>query len=714
MKPMNKAIRVAIQIAGFVTASFALAILCFAGEQGNEGEKTEFFRAPWNAEILGTGAVRPNAAQWAWGEANMVKTRKVKLNPLGLARVNEARQKRGLPPLKARPETIAEVGDEVVGAAAPDAASEASTVGSSVLPSYVDNSTLKYFPPIRSQGSLGSCAQFSAVYYTLTHMTAMARDWDAKNGGDSYRFSPKWTYNMLNGGANVGTWHYDAYSIAMKHGVATWAEFPYDSDYRAWCLNPAVWRNALNVRAAQAGKVLDVDTDTGLSQLKQLLANGYVLNFATYISSWQWKSISDDPSTTADDPFVGRSCVYMVNGTSGGHAMTIVGYNDDIWVDINSDGAVQASEKGALRIANSWGTSWNEAGFAWVSYQALRTRNPAYTSEGLFWYDEATWFTARPSYQPQMIAEFTLSHAKRNQLVLSLGVGSVGDSLPGTTWYPNKVLYYSGGAYAFDGTSVACDGTFCLDFSDIAPTTSGAKRYFLRVYDSTTGDPATVKSWRLLDLANNVEVPGAGLPQTVDAATLYAYVDYDRAGGDLPPVANIVADPTSGPYPLPVTLDGSGSYDPDGQIVSYEWDFGDGSAATGNRIQHQYNTPGKYNATLTVTDNLGAKSTSAVTIVVTDPYTVAAPSNLSVKASSRTITLSWTDNSDNETEFCIEYAVRAKTGPGPYYELARVPANQTSYSYGASAGTYYYRVRACNANTGVCSTYSNVVSIRVK
>ena len=68
----------------------------------------------------------------------------------------------------------------------------------------MDNSTLRYFPPIRSQGSLGSCGQFSSVYYTLTHMTALARNWDAKSGGDSYRFSPKWTYNMLNGGENVG------------------------------------------------------------------------------------------------------------------------------------------------------------------------------------------------------------------------------------------------------------------------------------------------------------------------------------------------------------------------------------------------------------------------------------------------------------------------------------------------------------------------------
>src|SRR5204863_4321126 len=136
--------------------------------------------------------------------------------------------------------------------------------------------------------------------------------------------------------------------------------------------------------------------------------NGYVLNFATYINSWQWNTIGNDPAITSDDAFAGKACAYMVNGSSGGHAMTIVGFNDDIWVDLNGDGLVTANEKGALRIANSWGTGWGEAGFCWVSYQALRTPNPAYASEGLFWYNEATWITARSTYQPKAIAQFTV------------------------------------------------------------------------------------------------------------------------------------------------------------------------------------------------------------------------------------------------------------------------------------------------------------------
>ena len=38
--------------------------------------------------------------------------------------------------------------------------------------------------------------------------------------------------------------------------------------------------------------------------------------------------------------------------------MTLVGYNDNIWVDINHDGKIQTGEKGAFKIANSWGADY--------------------------------------------------------------------------------------------------------------------------------------------------------------------------------------------------------------------------------------------------------------------------------------------------------------------------------------------------------------------
>jgi PKD repeat protein len=70
-----------------------------------------------------------------------------------------------------------------------------------------------------------------------------------------------------------------------------------------------------------------------------------------------------------------------------------------------------------------------------------------------------------------------------------------------------------------------------------------------------------------------------------------------------------------------VDLDASGSHDPDGRVVSYEWSFGDGGTAQGVTTTHAYVAPGTYNITLTVTDETGmaGSKTSPVQIIDTKP-----------------------------------------------------------------------------------------------
>jgi len=60
----------------------------------------------------------------------------------------------------------------------------------------------------------------------------------------------------------------------------------------------------------------------------------------------------------------------------------------------------------------------------------------------------------------------------------------------------------------------------------------------------------------------------------------------------------------------------SGSIDPDGSIVAYLWDFGDGSNATGPLASHPYSKDGSYKATLTVTDDRGGSGSSSLNITV--------------------------------------------------------------------------------------------------
>ena len=89
------------------------------------------------------------------------------------------------------------------------------------------------------------------------------------------------------------------------------------------------------------------------------------------------------------------------------------------------------------------------------------------------------------------------------------------------------------------------------------------------------------------------------------------------------PVAVASANLTSGAEPLTVQFNGGGSYDLDGTIAGFAWDFGDGSTANSADPSHTYATRGLFTATLTVTDNSGLAGSSSLVITVTAPPTAA-------------------------------------------------------------------------------------------
>ncbi len=90
-----------------------------------------------------------------------------------------------------------------------------------------------------------------------------------------------------------------------------------------------------------------------------------------------------------------------------------------------------------------------------------------------------------------------------------------------------------------------------------------------------------------------------------------------------PPLVAMSATPQSGTVPLAVSFSSTGSSDPDGAIVAYEWSFGDGSGtATSPTASHTYTAAGTYAATLKLTDNSGLTSTKSVTITAEAPVAV--------------------------------------------------------------------------------------------
>ena len=84
--------------------------------------------------------------------------------------------------------------------------------------------------------------------------------------------------------------------------------------------------------------------------------------------------------------------------------------------------------------------------------------------------------------------------------------------------------------------------------------------------------------------------------------------------GNQPPVAVIDVPTTEAFLGFSLPFDGSGSYDPDGEVVSYEWNFDDGTTFSGVNVEHAFLQSRMYTVTLTVTDNDGETGTSSIVI----------------------------------------------------------------------------------------------------
>ncbi|HEY3260344.1 MAG TPA: PQQ-dependent sugar dehydrogenase [Pseudonocardiaceae bacterium] len=83
--------------------------------------------------------------------------------------------------------------------------------------------------------------------------------------------------------------------------------------------------------------------------------------------------------------------------------------------------------------------------------------------------------------------------------------------------------------------------------------------------------------------------------------------------GNNPPAADIQA--TNDPSTRTVAFDGSGSTDPNGDALSYQWDFGDGTTGAGSAPAHTYRAgQERFTVRLTVTDPLGASGTAQLTV----------------------------------------------------------------------------------------------------
>ncbi|WDD97196.1 M43 family zinc metalloprotease [Thalassomonas actiniarum] len=150
---------------------------------------------------------------------------------------------------------------------------------------------------------------------------------------------------------------------------------------------------------------------------------------------------------------------------------------------------------------------------------------------------------------------------------------------------------------------------------------SGDPDIYVRKGQKPTNDNYDCRPFSAPKMAEYCEISGGGTVHVmIDPFLEYSEVNLqvyyetnDQAGQS--PIAQANGD-YSGVQEQAVSFSSAGSNDPDGNIVSYHWQFGDGMSSNDADPVHTYTSSGEFTATLTVTDNDGLEATDSATVTI--------------------------------------------------------------------------------------------------
>lgn len=355
------------------------------------------------------------------------------------------------------------------------------------LPASLDNSNLQYFRPIFDQTD-GCCAQASGIAYNFTYEMNRARNTSASTTNN--QFPTHYTYNFLNSGSgDNGSWYGDGWNIIKSNGCPTVADYggiAQDATY--WMSGFTDYETSMENKVVEIFNI-DVSTEQGLEDLKYWMFNhadgsddGGIVNFAAGISI-------DDYNLTYDN--IVTKWGYSVN-----HAMTFVGWDDNIEYDFNNDGQITNNiditgdgvvdmkdwERGAMIMVNSWGTYWGNSGKAYVMYRLLAL---PVSEGGIGASNMVSSILVRPEYTKQLTMRVTMDHSDRSMIKVVAGVSTNLSATEPDITISFPLFNYQGGSHQMRGTS-SDPIEFSLDVTPLLSYINSGEeaKFFLQVYEN--------------------------------------------------------------------------------------------------------------------------------------------------------------------------------------------------------------------------------------
>lgn len=206
----------------------------------------------------------------------------------------------------------------------------------------------QWFSPIEDQGQLGSCTANAAVgLIEYFEKRALGRFTDA-----SRLFVYKTERDLLGWVGDTGAYLRTAMEALVLFGAPPERYWPYDIS--RFDVEPSAFCYAFGANY-QAVKYFRLDPNA--TPAAQVLANIKVFLAAGFPSMFGFPVY-----TEYDHPLPGGLVAFPGAGSHyrGGHANVAAGYDDNLKI---------GNDKGALLIRNSWGPSWANAGYGWLSYR---------------------------------------------------------------------------------------------------------------------------------------------------------------------------------------------------------------------------------------------------------------------------------------------------------------------------------------------------------
>lgn len=302
-----------------------------------------------------------------------------------------------------------------------------------IRPDHINNAESRYFPPVFNQDG-GSCGSASRIGYMFTHEINAFRHTDASKPENIYPTHFTWLLTNSHSGKE-GMAKANGIPNAVVYGGTTYSKVFGNQDCSnanfGWMQGYDKWYSAMFNRISHNSFSPDgLDTEKGREFVKNWLWNHQGdKDFAVGGICGIGVASACKPAPIADDP-EGRNAAAGVVGqkyvTRWGdgvdHALTIVGYDDRIVFDLDSNniyGEKDKDECGAWIIVNSWGNGWANKGFIYCPY---KYGFPVRQHEGGAWKPE--FYHVRKNYRPLRTLKVRMDYTHRSELKLLAGISA--------------------------------------------------------------------------------------------------------------------------------------------------------------------------------------------------------------------------------------------------------------------------------------------------